>query len=90
VSPNEDAERHWSDKLGRYFECGVAEVVRFDPAAPEGARLRVWDRLDDDLVERVVILDRTACVTLTLGWVVSPVAEEPVGLRVKDATLSCA
>ena len=63
--------------------------MRFDPAAPEGARLRVWDRLDD-LVERVVILDRTACVTLNLGWVVSPVAEEPVGLRVKDATLSCA
>lgn len=85
VSPNEDAEKDWSDKLARYFECGVAEVVRFDPAAPEGARLRVWDRLDDDLVERVVTLDRTACVTLNLGWVVTPIAEEPVGLRLVRA-----
>jgi Uma2 family endonuclease len=85
VSPNEDAEKDWSDKLARYFECGVAEVVRFDPAAPEGARLRVWDRIDDDLVERVVTLDRTACVTLNLGWVVAPISEEPVGLRLKGA-----
>lgn len=85
VSPNEDAEKDWSDKLARYFECGVAEVVRFDPAAPEGARLRVWDRLDDDLVERVVTLDRTACVTLNLGWVVTPISEEPVGLRLLRA-----
>lgn len=85
VSPNEDTEKHWSDKLARYFECGVSEVVRFDPGAPEGARLRVWDRLDDDLVERVVTSDRTACVTLNLGWVVTPVAEERVGLRLERA-----
>lgn len=85
VSPSEDAERDWSEKLARYFECGVSEVVRFDPGAPEGARLRVWDRLDDDLVERVVTSDRTTCVTLNLGWVVRPVAEEPVGLRLERA-----
>ena len=75
VSPNEDAEKDWSDKLARYFECGVAEVVRFDPAAPEGARLRVWDRLDDDLVERVVTLDRTACVSLNRGGWSAPLQE---------------
>ena len=85
VSPSEDTEKHWSDKLARYFECGVSEVVRFDPAAPDGVRLRVWDRLDDDLVERVVASDRTACVTLNLGWVVTPVAEERVGLRLERA-----
>ena len=85
VSPNEDAEKDWSDKLARYFECGVSEVVRFDPSAPEGARLRVWDRIDDDLVERVVTFDRTTCVTLNLGWVVTPIAEEPVGLRLERA-----
>lgn len=85
VSPNEDAEKDWSDKLARYFECGVVELVRFDSAAPEGARLRVWDRIDDDLVERVVTSDRTTCLTLNLGWVVAPVAEEPVGLRLERA-----
>jgi Uma2 family endonuclease len=84
VSPSEDAE-DWDDKLARYFECGISELVRFDPAAPEGARLRVWDRIDDDLVERVVVGDRATCVTLSLGWVVAPVAEEPVGLRLESA-----
>ncbi len=83
VSPTEDANKDWDDKLTKYFECGVSEVVRFDPAAPEGARLRVWDRVDDDLVERVVVADRTTSVTLNLGWVVTPVAEEPVGLRLE-------
>lgn len=85
LSPNEDAENDWSDKVARYFECGVSEVVRFDPAAAEGARLRVWDRIDDDLVERVVTFDRTTCVTLNLGWVVTSVAEEPIGLRLNRA-----
>ncbi len=29
--------------------------------------------------------DRTTCVTLNLGWVVTPIAEEPVGLRLERA-----
>jgi Uma2 family endonuclease len=74
VSPTEDAGRDWDEKLAAYFECGVSELVRFDPAAPEGARLRAWDRVEDDLVERIVVNDRTPCATLSLGWVVAPVA----------------
>jgi Uma2 family endonuclease len=81
VSPTEDAGRDWDEKLAAYFECGVSELVRFDPAAPEGARLRAWDRIEDDLVERIVANDTTPCATLSLGWVVAPVGAEPVGLR---------
>jgi hypothetical protein len=39
-------------------------VVRFDCDASEGARLRVWDRVEGDLVERVVEGDRTPCTVL--------------------------
>jgi Uma2 family endonuclease len=62
----------WGEKLERYGACGVEEVVRFDADQPAGARLRVWDRVEGDLVERVVEGDRTPCVTLGLHWVVAP------------------
>ncbi len=46
--------------------------------------MRVWDRVREDLVERVIAEDRTPCLTLGLNWVVCPVADEPVGLRLVD------
>jgi Uma2 family endonuclease len=76
--------REWREKLADYHELGIKELVRFDPAAPEGARLRVWDRVDEDLVERAISEDRTPCLTLGLHWVVRPVETEPVGLRLID------
>lgn len=85
VSPSEDAEEDWDDKLERYHECGIAEVVRFDPEAPEGTRLRVWDRVDDDLVERRVAGDATSCRALGFRWVVAPIDACPVALRLADA-----
>jgi hypothetical protein len=49
-------------------------------------RVRVWDRIDDDLVERVVEDDVTPCVTLGLFWIVGPVDGVDVGLRLaRDA-----
>lgn len=86
VSPSESAGADWDEKLARYLECGVNELVRFDPAAEEGTRLRVWDRLDGDLVERAVEGDRAPCLTLGRAWVVDRVDVEPVGLRLADAT----
>jgi Uma2 family endonuclease len=76
--------RAWSEKLADYHELGVKEVVRFDPASAEGQRLRVWDRVDEDLVERLIADDRTPCLTLGLNWVVRPIESEPVGLRLVD------
>ncbi len=84
ISPNEGDGVAWDDKLTRYHELGVQELVRFDPEAPAGARLRVWDRVREDLVERLVGEDRAACLTLGLNWTVCPVAGEPVGLRLVD------
>jgi Uma2 family endonuclease len=84
VSATEGDGVTWDEKLSRYHECGVAELVRFDPAAPEGERLRVWDRVREDLVERVIADDRTPCLTLGLNWVVCPVESEPLGLRLVD------
>ncbi|HEY2510552.1 MAG TPA: Uma2 family endonuclease [Polyangiaceae bacterium] len=92
VSPNEGDGLTWEEKLGRYHQLGVTELVRFDPEAPEGARLRVWDRVDGDLLERRVADDRSPCLTLGLAWVVrkvpapsaAPHAPEYLGLRLVD------
>ncbi len=82
VSPTEGtATSESADELASYLECGVNELVRFDPAADEGERLRVWDRVEDDLVERIVVGDQTPCTTLDLSWIVVPLEGEPVGLR---------
>ncbi len=82
-----DSER-WSfeEKLRRYRALGVRELVTFHVDAPSGERLRVWDRLDHDLVERVVEEDSTPCVTLGMTLLVGPVDAYPVGLRLaRDA-----
>jgi Uma2 family endonuclease len=76
--------RTWSEKFPDYRALGVKELVRFDPAAPAGKRLRVWDRVREDLVERLIGEDRTPCLTLGLQWIVCPVEDEPVGLRLVD------
>jgi Uma2 family endonuclease len=76
--------RTWAEKLACYRAIGVKEVVRFDADAPEGKRLRVWDRVHEDLVERLLEGDRTPCLTLGLNWAVHPVEEAPVGLRLVD------
>ncbi|HEX2876575.1 MAG TPA: Uma2 family endonuclease [Polyangiaceae bacterium] len=51
VSPADAPPGPWHKKLARYVQCGVQEVVRFDPVASSG-QLRIWDRVDGDLVER--------------------------------------
>jgi hypothetical protein len=50
----------------------------------EGHRVRVWDRVREDLVERQIANDRTPCLTLGLNWTVRAVEAEPVGLRLVD------
>jgi len=87
LSPSDTPERWpFEEKLRRYRTLGVRELVTFHIDASAGARLRVWDRLEHDLVERVVTGDRTPCVTLGLTLLVGPVDEYPVGLRLaRDA-----
>jgi Uma2 family endonuclease len=85
ISPNEGDGVAWDEKLTRYHELGVKELLRFDPEEPEGQRLRAWDRVREDLVERQIVGERTPCLTLGLIWSVRPVETEPVGLRLVDA-----
>jgi Uma2 family endonuclease len=82
VSDDDRPEGTWSRKLARYHQLGVLELVRFDPDATGGERVRVWDRVGDDLVERVVERDLTPCQPLGLWWVVAPLDEQhPMALR---------
>ena len=50
VISKSDAET-WHEKLAKYKRLGVAELVWFDPAAPERP-IRIWDFVGDDLLER--------------------------------------
>jgi hypothetical protein len=81
VSEFDPSLASWERKLVRYHELGALEVVRFDPELAEGKRIRVWDRLENDLVERLVESDTTPCTVLGLHWVVVPTDLWPLALR---------
>jgi hypothetical protein len=86
VSPSDASDRNWDQKLERYRQSGIAEVVRFDPDDPKRP-LRLWDRLDGDLIERA--LDgpsALSCDTLGLFWRYGPDARLGQVLRLaRDA-----
>jgi hypothetical protein len=87
LSPSDSPER-WTfeEKLRRYHALGVRELVTFHVDAPAGERLRIWDRLEHDLVERAVSGDTSPCVTLGLTLLIGKVDKYPVGLRLaRDA-----
>jgi Uma2 family endonuclease len=87
ISPNEGDGLTWDEKFARYHELGVKELLRFDPEKPEGRRLRAWDRVREDLVEREIADDRTPCLLLGLAWTVRKVRSplgEALGLRLVD------
>ncbi len=84
-----DTRERWTltEKREAYEAMGVREFVCFDVDAAEGSRLRVWDRIDGDFVERVVESERTPCVTLSVAlgraveWTVAAAAPYPAALR---------
>lgn len=51
ISDHDARDRNWTAKLHAYRQLGVRELVRFDPDATSG-KLRIWDRIDNDLTER--------------------------------------
>ncbi|WP_437940536.1 Uma2 family endonuclease [Sorangium sp. So ce341] len=67
VSEHDADPQTWAEKLGKYHALGVLELVAFDPEAAPGERLRGWDRIDGDLVERVVEGERSPCTVLDPG-----------------------
>jgi Uma2 family endonuclease len=58
------------EKLARFHVMGIDEVVSFNADAPLGRRVRAWDLVSGDLIERVVEADATPCRTLG-GWFVT-------------------
>lgn len=78
ASPNDDA---WEAHLADYHVMGVEELVRFDRDAAD-APLRVWDRVEGDLVERILESPRVAeCGPLGLFWVIADDPELGPALR---------
>lgn len=73
LSPSDTPEM-WTleEKLGRYHQLGVGELFVFDVDEPAGKRLRAWDRIENDFVERVIEDERTPCTILGLYVVVAP------------------
>jgi Uma2 family endonuclease len=68
------------EKLARFHVMGVPEVISFNADAEPGRRVRAWDLVSGDLIERLVEGDATPCRTLG-GWFVT-VPYEADGLTV--------
>jgi hypothetical protein len=87
LSPTDSGEPQTLDaKVALYNELGVRELIVFDVDDPPGHRLRVWDRVDGDFVERIVEEERTPCITLNVGLKITPIlldkdVEYPACLR---------
>ena len=87
-----DTRERWTldEKRDAYRDMGVREFVVFDLDAPVGQRVRAWDHIEGDFVERVVSEERTPCLTLSLAlgrsfdWIVAPLHEHAAGLRLLD------
>jgi hypothetical protein len=86
ISPSDTPPGPWGVKLERYKQCGVQELVRFDPES-EAAPLRLWDRIEGDLVERdLTAPDGLHCDALDLWWCVQANSEFGPMLRLaRDA-----
>jgi Uma2 family endonuclease len=68
VSRADESDRAFDEKLARYSQAGILEVVRFDPE-DAAEPLRLWDLHDGDLVEREFgPPDALFCDALGLYW----------------------
>jgi len=86
LSPSDQEPITFAEKLARYQALGVRELIVFQVDEPAGKRIRAWDRVGDDLLERIVTTDVTPCATLGLFWVTAPARDLPIGLRLaRDA-----
>ena len=85
ISESDSSPLSWEEKLARYQELGVIEVLRFDERAAAGQRLRRFERLEERLVETDVTGDRVASSVLPLTWVVAAGPGLDVSLRAERA-----
>jgi len=90
VSPSDTHEYlPLATKMKRYHALGTSELVVFDTEAPVGTRLRAFDRVRGDLVERVVDKETTPCLTLTrhsgarVDWLLAPSPADGLDLSLR-------
>ncbi|MBX3226571.1 MAG: Uma2 family endonuclease [Labilithrix sp.] len=77
-----DVDDPWNEKLAKYQELGVRELVRFDPDQPAGKRFAVWNRVRGKLVPRTLKGETAPSKVLSgLRWVVAPILGVGVGPR---------
>lgn len=84
LSPSDSEEKlSFAEKLRRYTALGTRELIVFNA---DRKRIRAWDRVGDDFVERIVAGDQTPCVTIPRhAFVVAPDAKLGHVLRLRDA-----
>jgi hypothetical protein len=82
ISESDAGDAEWQVKLDRYRSVGVQELLRFHPGAPGTAVLRIWDRVNEALVERVPSSLAAPSLVLPLHWVVAEADGHPVALRI--------
>jgi Uma2 family endonuclease len=81
VSDSDRADGIFAQKLERYRQAGIAEVVRFD-AEDRERPIRLWDLLDGDLVERRLSTpEARICDALGLYWCAARGPEVGLTLR---------
>lgn len=71
ISPSDQRDVDWNDKLKRYHNTGIREIVRFDADDPRRP-IRIWDYISGDIVERAADdPNLVACGALGLFWVIA-------------------
>ena len=81
VSESDARDRPWARKLAAYQRSGVLELVRFDAEDAEQP-LKLWDRLEGDLVEREISFgELEPSDVLGLFWLVEPSPDLGLMLR---------
>lgn len=72
VSDSDASPYDWTNKLNVYQSLGVSELVRLDLVTENASKLRVWNRIDGVLTERVVDSQVAPSLVLDLDWVLAP------------------
>jgi Uma2 family endonuclease len=80
ISESGASPQAWLEKLARYRNVGVSELVRFDTES-ERNKLRIWDLVQGNLVERPIERAGTRSAFLDAFWVV--VEQPAVGLTLR-------
>ncbi|MFZ5896463.1 MAG: Uma2 family endonuclease [Myxococcota bacterium] len=71
ISHNDSRDRHWESRLSKYRRLGVRELVRFEAEEDGVISLRIWDSVDNDLVERNGVGRIASSRCLPGSWVVT-------------------